>query len=97
MTKFLNLKSLLIITFVLVVLLAAGQFVVSNEMSTQGEEILRLESERVVLQKEVAALSQEASQLGSLSRVQEEAQGLGFIYSPTAVEFILPPKLAHAQ
>lgn len=97
MFKLLNLKSLLINTLVLVVFLAAAQFVLTNEISTQGGQIARLETERAALQKEVAALGREVSQLGSLLRVQAKAQKLGFTYSSTAFEFILPPKLAQAQ
>lgn len=97
MRNLITFKISLTLLWSVVILLGIGQFVVANEISTQGEEITRLESERQILQKEVAALGQEAARLGSLLRVREEAQGLGFTYTSTAFEFVLPPKLAQAQ
>lgn len=97
MAKLLNLKSALILTLVLVVLLGATQLVLANEMSTEGQKIRELEEQKFKLENENRALEKEVAGLGSLARVQKEAEGLGLGYNSHVFEYLSPPKLAQAQ
>ncbi len=94
MVKLLNLKSLLIVTLVLVVLLGATQLVLANEMSAKGPRIRELEEQRSALGSEIRGLEKEMAALGSLARVESRAQELGFSYNSAAFEYLSPPKLA---
>ena len=97
MFKILNLKSLSITIFILIILLGATQLVLANEMSTEGQKIRELEEQRSLLEKEIRSLEKETADLGSLVRVQEEAAALGLSYNSQAFEYLSPPKLAQAQ
>jgi len=96
MVKFLNLKSLLIITFILVVLLGATQLVLANGMSGEGQKIRGLEERRSQFQGEIRVLEKEVAALGSLSRIQARAEELGFSKNLQVFEYVSPPKLAQA-
>ncbi len=97
MFKLLNLKTALIFTLVLVVLLGATQLVLANEMSTEGQRIRELEEQKFKLGNEIRALEKEMAALGSLTRIESQAGELGFAYDSAAFEYLSPPKLAQAQ
>lgn len=97
MFKFLNLKSLLIITLVLVVLLGAAQLVLANGMSGEGQRIREFEERQSQLQKDIRALEKEVAALGSLARIQTQAEKLGLSWNPQVFEYVSSPKLAQAQ
>lgn len=92
-----KLKTLSITIFILVVLLGAGQLVLANEMSSEGQKIRELEERKLVLEDEVQALEKEVAALGSLTRIQREAAELGLTRNSQAFEYLSPPKLARAQ
>jgi len=94
MFKLPNLKSLLISTLVLIVLLGATQLVLANGMSNEGQKIRELEERKIELGNEIRALEKEVADLGSLTRVESQARELGFSYNSTAFEYLSPPKLA---
>ena len=96
MNKLLNLKSTLITVFTLVVLLGTVQLVVANEMSSEGQEIRKLEERRSLLEDEIRALEKEVAALGSLVRIEEMAKDLGLGSNPQVFEYLSPPKLAQA-
>ncbi len=96
MNKLLNLKSTLITVFTLVVLLGTVQLVVANEMSSEGQEIRKLEERRSLLEDEIRALEKEVAALGSLVRIEEVAKDLGLGSNPQVFEYLSPPKLAQA-
>ncbi len=97
MIKLLNLKSILIATFILVVLLGATQLVLANELSTEGQKIRESETQRCELENEIQALKKNVAHLGSFSRIEEQAVELGFKYNPQAFEYLSYPKLAQVQ
>lgn len=97
MIKLLNLKSALITVFILVALLGAVQLVLANEMSSEGQEIRKLEGQRSLLEDEIRALEKEVAFLGSLVRIEEVAEDLGLGSNPQVFEYLSPPKLAQAQ
>ncbi len=97
MFKLLNLKTALILTLALVVLLGATQLVLANEMSSEGQKIRELEEQKFGLENEIRTLDKEVAGLGSLNRVQKEAEALGLLYKPEIFEYLSPPKLAQAQ
>lgn len=96
MCKLPNFKSLSITIFSLVVLLGATQLILANEMSTEGQKIRELEEQKFKLGNEVLALEKEMAALGSLMRIESQAQELGFSYNSAAFEYLSPPKLAQA-
>jgi len=96
MIKLLNLKSLLIITLVTVALLGAVQLILANEMSTEGQKIREFEEQKAVLKNEIRGLEKETAALSSLTRIESQAQELGFVYNSAAFEYLSPPKLAQA-
>jgi len=97
MKKLLNLKSALISTLVLIVLLGAAQLVLANSMSGEGQKIRGLEEQKSQLQKETQSLEKEVATLGSLSRIETKANELGLSYNVGVFEYLSPPKLAQAQ
>ena len=96
MRKLLNLKSTLITIFTLAALLGAVQLVLANEMSTEGQKIRELEEQHFKLGNEIRSLEKEMAALGSLTRIESQAQELGFSYDSAAFEYLSPPKLAQA-
>jgi cell division protein FtsL len=90
----LKLKSLLITTFILITLLGATQLVLANEMSSEGQKIRELEEQKILLEDEIQILEKEVAALGSLTRIQEEAEGMGLVRNSRAFEYLSPPKLA---
>lgn len=92
-----NFKTALATVFALIVLLGATQLVLANEMSTEGQKIRELEEQKCWLEDEIRALEKEVAGLGSLARVQKEAQTLGLSYKTEIFEYLSPPKLAQAQ
>ena len=97
MRKLVNLKSTLILTLTLVVLLGAAQLVLANGMSGEGERIREFEEHQSRLQKEIRALEKEVAASGSLSRIQTQAGDIGLSWNPQSFEYVSPPKLAQAQ
>lgn len=97
MIKLPNIKTVLIFTLVLVVLLGATQLVLANEMSTEGQRIRDLSEQKFQLQNEVRDLEKQVAALGSLGGVEFQAKELGFSYNPQAFEYFSPPKLAQAK
>lgn len=97
MIKLLNLKIVSIIILVLVVALGSTQLVLANEMSTEGQRIREFEAQKSELENEIRALEKEVAALGSLARVQKEAEVLGLSYKPEIFEYLSPPKLAQVQ
>ena len=94
MNKLLNLKSLSITIFTLVILLGAIQLVLANEMSAEGQGIRELEEQKLELGNEIRGLEKETAALSSLTRIEFQAQEFGFFYDSTAFEYLSPPKLA---
>ena len=97
MIKLLTIKTALIVTFTLVVVLGAAQFVLANEMSTEGQGIRDLEEQKFQLQNEVRNLEKQVAALGSLSGVETQAKEFGFSYTSQAFEYFSSPKLAQAK
>jgi cell division protein FtsL len=97
MKRFLSSKRILILLWSIVFLLGTVQLILANEISTQGGELLKLEERRRHLNDQVVTLRQEVSALGSLARIQDKAQELGFVSNPQALDFIEAPKLAKLQ
>jgi len=95
--KFLGLKTALILILVLIVALGTAQLVLANEMSTEGQRVRELEEQKAQLKREVRMLKKDVAALGSLDRIQREAERLGFVSNPQAFEYLSPPKLAQAQ
>lgn len=97
MIKLPTIKTALISTLSLVVLLGAAQFVLANEMSTEGQRIRVLGEQRFQLRNEVQDLGKQVAALGSLGGVEFQAKELGFFYNSQAFEYFSPPKLAQAK
>ena len=68
----------ILITF-LVIGLALVQLVLTHHLATAGGAIKELEIEASRLAKKSELISQEITQLGSLRRVSQEAEKLGFV------------------
>ena len=68
--------------FLLIFLLVFANLVVSNRLSTAGEEIKTLESKIESLNLENASLELEIAQTGSISGLIRRAGSLGFVRSP---------------
>ncbi len=97
MRKLLSLKSILITTLVLIVILGSAQLVLANELSTEGQKIRESEAQRCELENEIQVLKKNVARLGSFSRIEEQAVELGFKYNPQAFEYLSYPKLAQVQ
>jgi len=83
--------------FALIVVLGATQLVLANEMSTEGQNVRELEEQKFQLQNEIRGLEKDVAALGSLIRVEFQAEELGLSYKPEIFEYLSPPKLAQAQ
>lgn len=92
--KIFNIGYSLILLWTVALFLGGVQLVLANESSTRGEEVVKLLETYQHLDDQVVTLRQEVSALGSLDRIQKEAQGLGFFINSEALDFIGAPKLA---
>lgn len=97
MRRFLNAKYILVLLWMATFILGAVQLALANEISTQGGEVAKLEERYGQLEDQVITLRRQVSALGSLARIQEEAQELEFTSNPQALDFIEAPKLAELR
>ena len=67
---------------VLVFFLMLANLVLSNKLSTDGEEIKAQEKEIERLNKENLSLELEIARCGSISGIPVRAEEIGFVYSP---------------
>lgn len=72
-------KSLPFLIIVLVLSLALVQLIITHRLATGGEAIRELEIEASRLEKKSEVIRQEINQLGSLRRVSQTAEKLGFV------------------
>lgn len=72
-----NYLAILIITFV--VTLALVQLVMTHRLATAGETVKELEIEASRLEEKNELAKQEINQLGSLRKISQEAEKLGFV------------------
>jgi cell division protein FtsL len=82
---------LLIIISGLIVILSLVQLFISHSLAAAGEKVGLLENRAKQLEFENAILEEEIAKTGSLSRISEEAERLGFIKSGKAIH--LTPQL----
>lgn len=72
-------KNLPILITFLVIGLALVQLVLTHRLATAGETIRELEIETSRLEKKNELIEQGITQLGSLRRISQEAEKLGFV------------------
>ena len=70
----------LIIVF-LVITLALTQLIITHRLATAGESIKEIEIATQRIKQKNEALKQEITQLGSLRRISEQAEELGFVHN----------------
>ncbi len=63
----------------LVLILSLVQLAISYWLATTGEKLHQLEERATLLEQENKILSEEINRMGSLSRVNQEAQSLGLV------------------
>lgn len=71
--------SLPILIIAFVIGLALVQLVITHRLATAGEVIRELEIETSRLEEKNGLVRQEINQLGSLRRISQEAEKLGFV------------------
>lgn len=67
------------VVFGLVLLLCLIQLFISHRLAVAGEEVKKLEIKAAQIEKENVFLEEEISSMGSLSRIYQEAERLGFV------------------
>ncbi|MBI2620711.1 hypothetical protein HYW61_00605 [candidate division WWE3 bacterium] len=65
--------------FLVMLVLIAVQLYVTNMVALKGSELARLESRKLALNEDTSGLEIALSRLSSLSNVEREAFGLGFV------------------
>lgn len=68
-----------ILIVLLVFCLALVQLVITHQLATAGEAVKESETEASRLEEKNELLSQEINQLGSLRRIAQDAEKLGFV------------------
>lgn len=71
--------SLPILIIAFVIGLALVQLIITHRLATAGEVIRELEIETSRLEEKNELIGQEINQLGSLRRISQEAEKLGFV------------------
>ena len=64
---------------VIVLFLAGVNLVVSNQLSTQGQDLAATNQQTLLLEQDITFLRQQIATASSLAFLDETAQGLGFI------------------
>ena len=63
----------------MIVVLASIQLVITHRLATAGEQIRQLEKESQRIEKSNNLLLEELSQIGTLSKISRQAEGLGLV------------------
>lgn len=78
-----------------IILTVFFQLFLSNSLSAEGEEIRKIEREKMDLISQNLILREKSASLGSLSRIKSEAeQSLGMMSGQGQIDFVIPPGLA---
>lgn len=85
---------LILVIAVLVLVLALVQLAISHQLATTGDKIRHLEKETSLLDEENRFLSEQISQIGSLSKISTMAEDLGLVRSTQVVH--LTPQISVA-
>lgn len=80
---------LLIVIIGFILILALGQLVISHYLATLGGRLHELEAKAAQLEEENRILAEEISKYGSLAKIAQKAQELGFTRT-TAVLHLIP-------
>jgi cell division protein FtsL len=70
-----------------VIALIIAQLVIAHRLATKGEELRQLESQCQRLELANSGLMTEVSKIGSLSRINQEAQELGLVKVSQVMHF----------
>ena len=90
-------KTCALLTFLILVASIIFQVSITNKFAVKGSEMVSLKNQKSSLEKEVSLLQLRASELGSMSKIENEARQLGFVEYNQSVSVITTQQFAAAR
>lgn len=86
-----------VFTFLILVASIIFQVSITNKYAIKGSEMVELSGREASLKREISILQLQASELGSMSKIESQAQNLGFVEYDKTIAVIASSQFTAAR